>query len=71
MVGEDDKVELNGRLLQLENKKIYIVLNKPKGYITSLKDDRERPVVMDLIGDIQERIPVFHKPLRLFLELNF
>ena len=56
MVGEDDKVELNGRLLQLENKKIYIVLNKPKGYITSLKDDRERPVVMDLIGDIQERI---------------
>lgn len=56
MVGEADKVELNGRLLQLENKKIYMVLNKPKGYITSLKDDRERPVVMDLIGDIQERI---------------
>lgn len=56
MVGEGDRVELNGRALQVENKKIYIVLNKPKGYITSMKDERERPVVMDLIGDIQERI---------------
>ncbi len=56
IVSDEDTVEVNGRPLRLEKKKIYIVLNKPKGFITSLKDDRERPTVMDLVADIEERI---------------
>ncbi|HZK01646.1 MAG TPA: pseudouridine synthase, partial [Anaerovoracaceae bacterium] len=34
----------------------YIMLNKPKGYITSVEDDRSRNTVMDLVGDLDVRI---------------
>jgi 23S rRNA pseudouridine2605 synthase len=46
-----DKVEFNNALLNLINKKYFLILNKPKGYVTSLKDEHERPTVMDLIPD--------------------
>ena len=35
---------------------VYILLNKPKGYITTVKDDEGRPTVMALIYGINERI---------------
>ena len=41
-----DVVEVNGRRIEAEEKKVYIMLNKPLGYITSVKDDRMRPTVM-------------------------
>jgi 23S rRNA pseudouridine2605 synthase len=44
-----DKVELDGRLIKAENKKIYIALNKPAGYITTSADQFDRPTVMDLV----------------------
>ena len=44
-----DKVELDGRLIKSENKKIYIALNKPAGYITTSADQFDRPTVMDLV----------------------
>jgi 23S rRNA pseudouridine2605 synthase len=46
-----DKVEFNNALLNLIDKKYFLILNKPKGYVTSLKDEHERPTVMDLIPD--------------------
>lgn len=55
-VKETDKVSYNGKLLTLEDKKIYIMLNKPKCYITSLSDEQGRKVVTDLLKGIKERV---------------
>ncbi|MDD4122325.1 MAG: pseudouridine synthase, partial [Eubacteriales bacterium] len=55
-VAESDVIEVNGHIIKPDSKKIYIMLNKPKGFITSVDDERERPTVMDLISDIDERI---------------
>jgi len=53
---EKDIVELDGNLLKPENKKYYIILNKPKNYVTTVKDDLERPTVMELVSSIGARI---------------
>jgi 23S rRNA pseudouridine2605 synthase len=39
-----------------EIKKVYLLLNKPIGYITSAKDQYDRPTVMDLISEIKVRL---------------
>lgn len=48
---DNDKLEFNNKTLSCIEKKYFIILNKPKGYITSQKDEHERPTVMDLIPD--------------------
>ena len=53
---DSDVVEVEGRVLKPERKQIYLILNKPKGYITTASDDRGRPTVLDLATDIHERI---------------
>lgn len=53
-VDETDKVKLDGKLLELRKSR-YILLYKPVGYITSLKDPEGRQKVTDLI-DIKERV---------------
>ncbi|MDS0524449.1 rRNA pseudouridine synthase [Clostridium sp. SHJSY1] len=50
-----DKVEYEGKLILPEEKKVYIMLNKPEGYITSVKDEKNRQTVLDIIN-VQERI---------------
>ena len=51
-----DRVEYNGKRLYFE-KPVYIVLNKPKDFITSLRDERGRKTVMDLVRSAgRERI---------------
>lgn len=52
----EDRVEVNGRSIFLSEKKIYIALNKPVGYVTTMSDEKSRPTVADLISDIPERI---------------
>lgn len=52
---DNDKIFFKGnRIVPCENK-VYIALNKPEGYITSVKDEHDRKVVVDLI-DVKERI---------------
>lgn len=53
---EDDVVEVGGVELSSKNKKVYYVINKPVGYITSSKDERDRPTVMELVKDIDARL---------------
>lgn len=55
-VEEGDVVSVNGKTIGPERKNVYIVLNKPAGYITSMKDEWDRPVVGDLVTDVHERI---------------
>ena len=51
-----DEIELEGNKLTSIDKKIYILLNKPVGYITSVKDQFNRPVVTDLIKNLEVRV---------------
>ena len=44
-----DRVEVDGELLKVFDNKIYIALNKPAGYVTTTKDQFDRPTVMDLV----------------------
>ena len=55
-VVEGDIVEVNGRRIETSEKKVYILLNKPTGYVTTVSDDRERDTVMDLGADVDARI---------------
>lgn len=51
-----DVVEIDGRVIKQESKKYYIMLNKPKNYVTTVSDDLGRPTVMQLVSDINARI---------------
>lgn len=51
----EDKVEYKGCLIKKEENKVYIILNKPEGYITSAKDEKGRKTVLDLVK-VNERI---------------
>jgi 23S rRNA pseudouridine2605 synthase len=56
---ESDIIELDGRRIKVLNKFYYIMLNKPKGYITSLDDEQKRPVVMNLIPERFRKAGIF------------
>ncbi|HZR45289.1 MAG TPA: pseudouridine synthase, partial [Candidatus Manganitrophaceae bacterium] len=51
-----DHIKVDGKRIQVESQKIYLLLNKPKGYITSVQDPEGRPTVMDLIVEVKERV---------------
>lgn len=53
---QKNKIFVDGKELQFVEKKIYIILNKPRGYITTAKDDRGRKTVLDLVSEIDARI---------------
>ena len=55
-VKEGDVVEVNGRRIAAEKKKVYIALNKPAGYVTTSSDEKNRATVLDLTADVEERI---------------
>lgn len=55
-VKDGDVVEVNGHIIEPEDKKVYILLNKPLGYVTTVSDDRQRPTVMELVADVDARI---------------
>lgn len=55
-VRASDEVKYNGTKIRAE-KKVYVLLNKPKGYITTVEDPKARKTVMDLIGgQVKERV---------------
>ncbi|CAH2213733.1 pseudouridine synthase [Tepidibacter aestuarii] len=51
-----DEVEVNGKIINIEQKNVYILINKPEGYVTTVKDQFNRKTVLDLVKDIDERI---------------
>ena len=51
-----DEVKFNGEKIQGEHK-VYLILNKPKGYVTTIEDDHAAKTVMELVaGACTERI---------------
>jgi len=51
-----DVITVNGKKLQVSEKRVYILLNKPTGYITALKDSQGRQLVTDLLNGVPERV---------------
>lgn len=53
---DNDKVMVNDKMIKIESKKVYIMLNKPVGYVSTLRDEKDRRIVTDLIEGVPERI---------------
>lgn len=53
-----DLITIDGEHLYIPKKKkmIYIMMNKPRGYVTTVSDELDRKCVMDLLGDLEERV---------------
>ena len=51
-----DEVRVDGRRLRLDVRQRYILLNKPKGFVTTRKDPEGRRTVMDLLTGVREYI---------------
>ena len=51
-----DRVEVDGRLVKTEEKKIYIKLYKPRGYVSSCRKHKGGKTVLDLVKDIPCRL---------------
>ena len=48
-----DHIRVDGKLLQGPERYTYIALNKPKGYVTTVSDEKKRPTVMDLLQKVK------------------
>ena len=57
-VTENDIVEYNNKIVKIEEEKIYILLNKPIGYVTTAKDQFGRDTVLDLVKINKRIVPV-------------
>lgn len=57
-VTPSDRVALDNRQLHPETEQVYLAINKPAGYLCSNSDSRGRPLLLDLLQDIPQRI--FH-----------
>lgn len=57
LVSPKDEIEVEGQLLTKEEK-VYFVMNKPKGVISAVSDDKGRPVVVDYLKEagVMERV---------------
>lgn len=56
-VEDGDKVVVNGKTIETDTaKKVYVAVNKPLGYVTTMSDDKDRLTVADLVADIPERL---------------
>lgn len=53
---ETDIILLDGKVLPSGSDKIYIMLNKPKGYVTTMKDEKGRKNVTELVKDLGSRV---------------
>jgi len=61
----EDAIKVDGKRIQLPREHTYLVLNKPKGYVTTVADPEGRPTVMDLVP------PQFRKALVPVGRLDF
>jgi 23S rRNA pseudouridine2605 synthase len=53
---EHDHIKVDGKLLHGPERQVYLLLNKPKGYVTTVMDPEGRPTVMSLLRGIKARV---------------
>ncbi|MGI6703329.1 MAG: pseudouridine synthase [Clostridia bacterium] len=52
----NDRVEVDGETISPSEKRVYVMLNKPEGYVSTARDQFGRPTVLDLVKEIKERV---------------
>ncbi len=57
-VSDSDTVEVGGKIIRKENEYVYYILNKPIGYVTTVKDQKGRKTVIELIPNDKRVFPV-------------
>ena len=55
-MAEGDDVRMDGRPISARETRTYIMLHKPRGYVTTLRDERGRPTVADLVENTGIRL---------------
>ena len=53
---ERDSITVNGKSLAPPEEKVYIMLNKPRGYVTTLRDEKGRRTVAELVSELGVRL---------------
>src|SRR5215813_2721531 len=53
---ERDHIKVDGKLLQGAERPVYLLLHKPKGYVTTVSDPEGRPTVMNLVKNVGARV---------------
>ena len=53
---DNDEILLEGRPLPSNQSNVYIMLHKPRGYVTTLSDEKGRPTVKELVSDCNVRV---------------
>jgi len=53
---ERDHIRVGGKLLRGPERHVYLLMNKPKGYVTTVHDPQNRPTVMDLLHGVGARV---------------
>ncbi len=51
-----DEIRLDGKLVTREETILYLMLNKPAGYVTTMSDPQGRPIVTDLLVGVKHRV---------------
>lgn len=58
LASNSDIIEVEGKVITKDDQKVYILLNKPRGVLTTTKDDKERTTVIDVINIAKRVYPV-------------
>ncbi|HEY6307806.1 MAG TPA: pseudouridine synthase [Candidatus Angelobacter sp.] len=53
---ERDHIKVDGKLVRGRQRNVYLLLNKPKGYVTTVSDPERRPTVMELVQSVGQRV---------------
>lgn len=53
---ETDDIRVDGRPVARPARRLYLLLNKPRGYVTTRSDPEGRPTVLDLLPDVREYV---------------
>ena len=51
-----DDIRVHGRRIKVAERHVYLLLNKPRGYVTTRSDPQKRPTVIDLLTGVREYI---------------
>src|ERR1700748_979599 len=52
----EDDIRVDGRRVKAVQRRRYILLNNPSGYVTTRSDPQRRPTVIDLLGGVREYV---------------
>src|SRR2546422_7542376 len=53
---ERDHIKVSGKLVTRSRSRVYLLLNKPTGYVSTLRDPEGRPTVVSLLRGVRERV---------------